>query len=249
MVSRSTSFESGIPPAAESLVRESAGQQSALDQLELVLVESTRAEANLGLMLRGLKSLASGATAAREANALLVQELESLRARVSKVYESESSLEESVRALEAQLDEAARERDAWFEQEDEFLAGLLTEHEEELQRLQREHERKLAELEESAGELRAQRDHARTEAARLTYERDTAVALLNEPPALAEGASTPPAAQVGSSATLGALKLKPMLQPKSDLASRPLVGYSLAAEEVLEERLEGSQRASRPPET
>jgi hypothetical protein len=62
-VSKKTAFESGIPPARERLAR-NADTEQALEQLELVLVESTRAEANLALMLRGLKRLAGGATRA-----------------------------------------------------------------------------------------------------------------------------------------------------------------------------------------
>src|SRR6185503_6532876 len=94
-VSLNTAYESGIPPARERLSR-SADSDAAIDQLELVLVESTRAEANLGLLLRGLKHLAAGASAAQEANSVLVQELELLRSRMGKVYESESLLQKRV---------------------------------------------------------------------------------------------------------------------------------------------------------
>src|SRR5690349_911928 len=74
-VSKKTAYESGIPPARERLGR-SDETSEALEQLELALVESTRAEANLGLLLRGLKHLASGASAAQQANAQLTKELD-----------------------------------------------------------------------------------------------------------------------------------------------------------------------------
>src|SRR6188472_2591278 len=79
-VSLNTAHESGIPPARDRLLRGDA--DAALQQLELVLVESTRAEANLGLLIRGLKHLAAGAASAQEANTILMQELEALRDRL-----------------------------------------------------------------------------------------------------------------------------------------------------------------------
>ena len=40
----------------------------------------------------------------------------------------------------------------------------------------------------------------------------------------------------------------PILRPKPDLASRPLVGYSLGGDEVAEERIDTGRITSRPPE-
>jgi hypothetical protein len=248
-VSLKTAFESGIPPARERLVR-GGHADAALEQLELVLVESTRAEANLGLLLRGLKHLAAGASAAQEANAVLVQELEALRSRMSKVYESESLLQQRVQTLENAMDAAARERDSWLLQEDAFLAGLLDEHEQKVFDIERNHERRLGELDLTLDELRQQRDNARSEVLRLTYERDAAVALLNEPIASTERTLTPTPALASSSpgVTLGSVKLtKSPLPSKPEASLRPLIGYSMAATDVAEERLEGSQRSTRPP--
>jgi chromosome segregation ATPase len=240
-VSQKTAFESGIPPARDRLAR-AGDSEAALDQLELVLVESTRAEANLGLLLRGLKHLASGASAAQEANAVLVQELEGLRIRMAKVYERESLLQQRVNALENALDSAARERESWLVQEDAFLLGLLDEHEQKVFEIERNHERRLGELDLTLDELRQQRDNARAEVLRMTYERDAAVALLNEPVASTERAESPPSPGV----VLGSLKLtKPALRSKPEASERPLVGYSMAASEVAEERLDSG--GVRPP--
>jgi hypothetical protein len=218
-VSLNTAFESGIPPARERLTVR-GDSDAALEQLELVLVESTRAEANLGLLQRGLKHLVAGASAAQEANAILVQELEALRRRMSKVYENESLLQQRVLALENALDVAAREREAWLVQEDAFLTGLLDEHEQKLFEVERRHERQLAELDLAFDELRLQFEGAKIEVQRLTYERDAAVALLNEPLASAE----------------------PSQRLPSSLRPPPLAGYSMTADDLDDERA-----TARPP--
>jgi hypothetical protein len=260
-----TAYESGIPPARERLSR-STDSDAALEQLEMVLVESTRAEANLGLLLRGLRHLTTGASAAQEANAVLMQELEALRTRISKVYESESLLKQRVQSLENVVDVARRERETWLAQEDAFLVGLLDEHEQKVFDIERKHEHQLAELDLALEEMRLQRDGARAEATRMVYERDAAVALLNEPIASTErepsprppssadfsspaggrpgtdsgGYVSPPiprsAPNAGSSSSasriaLGSVKLTPVLKPKPELGSRPLVGYSLTNDE------------------
>jgi hypothetical protein len=238
-VSLKTAFESGIPPARERLARASESN-AAIDQLELVLVESTRAEANLGLLMRGLKHLSAGAAAAQEANSVLMQELEALRGRLGKVYESESLLKQRVQSLENVIDASVRERESWLVQEDAFLAGLLDEHEQKLFDVERQHERKLAELDLSFDELRRERENARTEVMRLTYERDAAVALLNEPVASTERTPSP-----SSASRLGSVKLPPILKPKPELASRPVAGYSLVSDQA-EDELD-SRPTSRPP--
>jgi len=241
-VSLKTAHESGIPPARERLTR-SGDSSAALEQLELVLVESTRAEANLGLLIRGLKHLATGAAAAQEANAILMQELEALRGRLGKVYESESLLKQRVQTLENVIDASVRERESWLVQEDAFLAGLLDEHEQKLFEVERAHERKLAELDLSFDELRRERENARVEVMRLTYERDAAVALLNEPVGGTEGTPSPSPVSVGR---LGSAKLPPILKSKPDIAARPVVGYSMVSDEVEEEHLD-NRPTSRPP--
>jgi hypothetical protein len=250
-VSANTTFESGIPPARERLVRKS-GSDAALDQLELVLVESTRAEANLGLLLRGLKHLAAGASAAQEANAVLSQELEALRLRLGKVYETENLLQQRVQTLENALDAAARERESWLVQEDMFLAALLDEHEQKLFDVERQHERRLAELDLAFDELRRQYELARTDVMRMTYERDAAVALLNEPSPSREpaptGSPTPPPTTSGSGVRLGTVRLasRPASTPKAESVSRPAGGYSMAGEEISDE-LEATRITERPP--
>ena len=240
-VSLKTAHESGIPPARERLTRD-GDSSAALEQLELVLVESTRAEANLGLLIRGLRHLTTGAAAAQEANAILMQELDALRSRMGKVYESESLLKQRVQALENVIDASVRERESWLVQEDAFLAGLLDEHEQKLFDVERQHERKLAELDLSFDELRRERENARVEVMRLTYERDAAVALLNEPVASTERTPSPSPTSVGR---LGSVKLPPILKPKPDIASRPVVGYSLVPDQGDEEL--DSRPTSRPP--
>lgn len=241
-VSLKTAHESGIPPARERLTR-ATDSSAALEQLELVLVESTRAEANLGLLVRGLKHLAAGAASAQEANAILMQELEALRGRLGKVYESESLLKQRVQTLENVIDASVRERESWLVQEDAFLAALLDEHEQKLFEIERLHERKLAELDLSFDELRRERENARVEVMRLTYERDAAVALLNEPVANIDPTPSPSPATAGR---LGSVKLPPILKPKPDIASRPLVGYSMLSDEVEDEQLD-NRPTSRPP--
>ncbi len=252
-VSANTTYESGIPPARERLAKRT-GSDAALDQLELVLVESTRAEANLGLLLRGLKHLSAGASAAQEANSVLMQELEALRTRLGKVYETENLLQQRVQTLENALDAAARERESWLVQEDAFLAALLDEHEQKLFELERQHEHKLAELDLAFDELRRQHELSRTEAARMTYERDAAVALLNEPGPSPEQAGepsaspTPPPVTSASGVRLGSVRLasKPVLAAKSEPAARPAGGYSMAGGDIAEE-LEQTRITERPP--
>lgn len=242
-VSLKTAHESGIPPARDRLTR-STDSSAALEQLELVLVESTRAEANLGLLIRGLKHLGAGAAAAQEANAILMQELDALRNRLGKVYESETLLKQRVQTLENVIDASVRERESWLVQEDAFLASLLDEHEQKLFEVERLHERKLAELDLAFDELSRERENARVEVMRLTYERDAAVALLNEPVASTERVPSPTPPSAGR---LGSVKLpKPVLKPKPEISSRPVVGYSLVSDQLDEEQLD-NRPTSRPP--
>jgi DNA repair exonuclease SbcCD ATPase subunit len=231
-VSNKTEHESGIPPARDRLAR-SADTDAALEQLENVLVQSTRGEANMSLLLRGLQHLTSGANEAREAHALLLRELETLRARVARVYEHEKVLLQRVRSLEGALEAAARERDSWLLQEDAFLVELLDEQEQKLLAAERAHDRRLAELDHALDELQKQRDLARTEVTRLLYERDAAVALLNEPIASTERTPSPPPSSTLRS-PLGSVKL-PALKSKPVASSRPLVGYSVVHEDVAKE--------------
>lgn len=253
-VSINTTYESGIPPARERLGSKT-GSDAALDQLELVLVESTRAEANLALLLRGLKHLSAGASAAQEANAVLSHELEALRGRLGKVYETENLLQQRVQTLENALDAAVRERESWLVQEDAFLAALLDEHEQKLFEIERQHEHKLAELDLAFDELRRQHELSRTEVTRMTYERDAAVALLNEPSAGGEASdeasasAAAPTVATGAGVRLGTVRLasRPAVAAKSDVSTRPAGGYSMAGDEIIDEA-DASCVTERPPQ-
>jgi hypothetical protein len=248
-VSPHVTYESGIPPARERITR-SSSSEAALDQLEVVLVESTRAEANLGLLVRGLKHLAAGASAAQEANSVLVQELEALRGRLGKLYESETVLQQRVQTLENALDSARRERESWLVQEDAFLAALLDEHEQKLFDVERQHERKLAELDLAFDELRRQHELARTDVGRLTYERDAAVALLSEPSPHTERAVEPSltASTSSSAADVVGVRLGSVRLTRSE-TPRPSGGYSMATGELAgeAEHLDHGRITERPP--
>jgi hypothetical protein len=254
-VSPHVTYESGIPPARERLTR-SSSSEAALDQLEAALVESTRAEANLGLLVRGLKHLAAGASAAQEANSVLVQELEALRGRLGRLYESETVLQQRVQTLESALDSARRERESWLVQEDAFLAALLDEHEQKLFEVERQHERKLAELDLAFDELRRQHELARTDVGRLTYERDAAVALLSEPsphteravePSLSSSSSSSSSSSAASAEVVG-VRLGSVRLTRSE-TPRPSGGYSMASRELVDEaEHQGHSRITeRPP--
>jgi hypothetical protein len=81
----------------------------------------------------------------------------------------------------------------------------------------------------------------------LTYERDAAVSLLSEPVASTEPAPSP-AVPASSGRTLGSAKLpKPVLKPKPDISSRPLVGYSMVSESAGEERVDTGKSSPRLP--
>jgi hypothetical protein len=159
-----------------------------------------------------------------------------LRFRVGKVYANESVLQKRVQTLENALEATVREREAWLAQEDAFLAELLDDHEQKLAQLAAAQDRRLAELDRALDELRKQRDLARTEVTRLSYERDAAVALLNEPIASTERTPSPNDA-LPARVSLGSVKLpKPALKSKPDASSLPLVGYSVVHDEVATER-------------
>jgi hypothetical protein len=87
----------------------------------------------------------------------------------------------------------------------------------------------------------------------MTYERDAAVALLNEPSAGGEGpeASASPAAPPvtsGSGVRLGTVRLasRPAVATKSEAPGRPAGGYSMAGDEIVDEA-DASRITERPP--
>jgi len=260
-ISHNTAYESGIPPARDKLSRDSDLALASLEQLELALVETTRAEANIGLLLRGLSHLKAGASAAREANGELLAQLEALRQTLYRAHEQESELAQRVemlsQLLEATKREAERERELWFAQEDAFLIQLMTEYEERLDTAAVEQRRKVGELQRLLAEARVERDTVRTELKQITYERDTALAALIEPAPPTEPMKTlPPSSEPAPSTTMparsqpvvrgqsspfeiGSLKLrKPVLTQKPPSSSS---SYSAGRSEVAEERLEGTR--------
>jgi len=237
-VSHELTHESGIPPARLRL--DSTG--SSQERVELALAGVSRTEANLGQLLRGLKHLAAGAAAAREANLELVHELDDLRAHLAHVNEEEAALRFRAAQLEQLLDtvrsEAAREREFLIEQQDLFLAEILSDHERQLAELRKSlldtanHRADAREL----AELMTQRDQAREYALRCERERDLAWQEL----ALGHAATLTPSApddrltQRKSGATaIGSIALKAVRvaseRPSTD---REPSGYSLAGDEI-----------------
>jgi hypothetical protein len=133
--------ESGIPAAHERLWASPTVAAEADVHMEAALAECTRAEANLGSLLRGLSHLTAGATAAREANVTLLTELDTMRALLGRSNEFELRLRHRVEMLEQALETAEREsfiaRALLIEQEDLFLVELLTDHERQIGALER----------------------------------------------------------------------------------------------------------------
>jgi hypothetical protein len=111
------------------------------EHMEAALAECTRAEANLGSLLRGLSHLTAGATAARDANVTLLNELDTMRTLLDRSNEYELRLRHRVEMLEQALETAEREaslaRALLIEQEDLFLVELLTDHERQIAALER----------------------------------------------------------------------------------------------------------------
>jgi hypothetical protein len=133
--------ESGIPPVHERLWASPTLAARADQHMEAALAECTRAEANLGSLLRGLSHLTAGATAAREANVTLLTELDTMRELLGRSNEDELRLRHRVQMLEQALETAEREahlaRALLIEQEDLFLVELLTDHERQIAALER----------------------------------------------------------------------------------------------------------------
>ncbi len=178
-VSLNTQFESGIPPAR---LREELTLEGGVERLELALASVTRTEANLGLLLRGLKHLAAGATAARDANVELTLELDELRSHLTRGNEEEHALRYRMGQLEQLLDvirhETAREREFLVEQQDLFLVEVMSDHDRQVADLRRMLKEATARSTDARqheiDELTAQRDQAREYATRCERERDAA---------------------------------------------------------------------------
>ncbi len=237
-VSSDVTHESGIPPARMRLDSVASSEE----RLELALAGVSRTEVNLGQLLRGLKHLAAGAAAAREANLELVHELDELRGHLAHVSEEEASLRYRTAQLEQLLDvvrsESAREREFLIEQQDLFLVEIMTDHDRQMAELRKnvlDAANRRAESRELA-ELTAQRDQAREYALRCERQRDLAWQELalghaptltpNEPAEAARAPSKSGATAIGSIA-LKAVKVAPL--PDTE---REPTGYSLTREEL-----------------
>jgi hypothetical protein len=232
--------ESGIPPARLRHPSERTLIDDADDHVQLALAESTRTEANLGSLLRGLQHLAAGATAARDANLALFHELDTARELLAKSNAEERVLRQRVRLLEQSLEwqrqDAARDRALFIEQEDLFLAELLSDHERELTRF---------------------KDGLGTTVA---AERPSAVVtpVSNPPSTLASMKLRTirmplPAPTIDQDATEPAERLspprpssRPSIKRKMDPSTRPLVEYSLGKSEVREEHLGAAPAMDEP---
>ena len=112
-----------------------------LDQtLELALAESARSEANLNLLLRGLRSLVAGATAMRDSHTALRQHLERTRQLLAcseTAFDPSASGRSHEDAVERARADAARERNFLIEEQNAFLTELLDDHAREVGELKR----------------------------------------------------------------------------------------------------------------
>jgi hypothetical protein len=196
-VSVNTALESGIPPARVPDGVEALGAltlDDGVERLDTALAGVTRTEANLSLLFRGLKHLAEGAVAARDANAELIHELDGLRSHLARSHDEDQATRFRSNQLEQLLDivrdESARERAFLIEQQDLFLIEIINDHERqvaELQRMIRDITTRKADFAQLS-ELTLQRDLAREYATRCERERDLAwqeLAALGSGPGLA----------------------------------------------------------------
>lgn len=177
-------FESGFAPAQKVEDPEVSirGFELAvgMDRMDSALTGVTRTEANLRLLQRGLVQLASGASAAHEANHELMQELDVLRSHLTRSCQEQEALRFRVEQLQQLLEisrhEAARERHFLIEQQDSFLVEILTDHERQLAAAYRLPSPAAARGDdaEQIADLTLQRDQAREYATRCERERDLA---------------------------------------------------------------------------
>lgn len=246
-VSLNTQYESGIPPAR---MHADLSLDAGAERLELALAGVTRTEANLGQLIRGLKHLAAGAAAAREANNELMTELDELQIHLAETREEELMLRHRMAHVEQLLDvirhESARERDFLIEQQDLFLIEIMTDHDRhvaDLQRSVREAMSRKSDPSEIA-EIIVQRDQAREYATRCERERDLAwqeLAAGDHPtlPPPPTPTPTPASGKAGATAigsiSLRAQKVPASLMPDSERASERLTSsYSLSGEDISE---------------
>ncbi|HEY3498563.1 MAG TPA: hypothetical protein VGK73_27925 [Polyangiaceae bacterium] len=103
---------------------------------------SSRAEASLSTLMRAVRDLSSGVSGAREANVLLMRELEGMADLLGSGNERQLALKNRIALLEQQLErahfEAESERNYILDQQDVFIAALMEDHEQVLAELHRE---------------------------------------------------------------------------------------------------------------
>jgi hypothetical protein len=250
-----TTLQSGIPPARQ---RHDASGVFELDleggvqSMEAALSNAVRTEANLGLLMRGLKHLAASAEAARAANTELMHELDELRVAFSRSQSEEHALRYRMFQLEQLLtvirQETAREREFLVEEQDRFLHELLTDHERQLHDLRQRVRDSAAGAPSEAAivELTAQRDQAREYATRCERERDLAweeLATGVAPPTERMQRSPSGAAQIGaislrsvpaSAAGLGLGSASEEKAEKERAVERSATAYSVSGDELEE---------------
>ena len=257
-VSQNTPLESAIPPARQREQTKGAPTfdlalmlDGGVQRMEAALGDVGRTEANLALLVRGMKHLATSAQAALDANGELMHELDALRSHLTRSHEEEHALRFRMSQLERILDlvrrEASNERAFLIEQQDLFLVEILTDHERQVSELQqRIRESSQSKLEpQKLEELLTQRDQAREYAIRCERERDLAWQEL----ASATTGSAPQRVQRSPSgaAAIGAISLRSVAVPaQSDAleaasntapdtvrsSERGATGYALSGEEI-----------------
>ena len=224
-VSRDTKHESGIPPAREGRTRDRLSAE-AEQRLNHTLSEIARTEANLQSLVRGLKHLTLGASAALESTGPLASEIDAMRALLSRGSETEATLLERISELSSALErseaDARRQLENFIEQEDLFLLELLNDHERRVQQL----EQRLTELADQRGspdvaELIAQRDQARAYALRCELERDLAWQDLGvQTPAPRVNSNFPPPSEPARGTAIGSVKFR-VNTPAPSVAQTP----------------------------
>lgn len=212
-VSRDTKHESGIPPAREGRTRDRLSAE-AEQRLNHTLSEIARTEANLQSLVRGLKHLTLGASAALESTGPLASEIDAMRALLSRGNETEATLRDRISELSSALErsqtDAQRQLENFIEQEDLFLLELLNDHERRVEQL----EQRLNELANQlssadVAELIAQRDQARAYALRCELERDLAWQDLGvQTPAPRVNSAFPPQSEPARGTAIGSVKFR-----------------------------------------
>jgi predicted nuclease with TOPRIM domain len=145
-------------PYASSRAR---GVEDSEAHVEAALEASSRAEASLSALLKTIHQVTTGVSGAREANEVLVAELQSVREMLRSSHDRRSALERRIALVEQERDSARRsfedlrsssaaDRTFLMEEQDRFLQAVMEEHE------------------QTVGDLIRERDESREQAARVT---------------------------------------------------------------------------------